>query len=160
MRTIRFTGYYRVSTKAESQKTSFENQPLFFKTVFEQKNKQSKNQGIKYEMVQPFYCDYGETGTKLNRKGFKQMLEDAGLEVEIVEKASYEHPDFPGKVMKQTKYITSVNPKKKPKFEEIWVKSTSRFARNINAYEILQNLRRAGVFVYFIDINKNIFLHF
>lgn len=139
------TGYYRVSTKAESQNTSFSNQPIIFQTLLE--TPRFKN----YKRSEKFYCDYGISGTKLNRPGFKEMLEDAGLDVEIEDKAEIEHPEFPGKIYKQRIYHVSVNPMKKPKFDEIWIKSTSRLARNINAYQILETLKLAKVYVYFID---------
>lgn len=139
------TGYYRVSTKAEAQQTSFKNQPAYFRTLL--KDPKYKN----YRPAKKFYCDWGLSGTKLNRPGFVEMLEDAGLDVEIEDRDDIPHPKYPDKVMKQRLYKVSVNPKKKPKFEEIWIKTTSRFARNINAYEILMTLRNAGVFVYFIS---------
>lgn len=153
-KTIYVAGYYRVSTKAESQKSSFENQPAYFKTILDRRNRMSKVTGVRYEMVESYH-DYGETGTSFNREGFKRMLEEAGLEVEVIEKAEYFNPKYPEKPMKQRKYVTSVDPKKEPKFKEIWIKSTSRFARNINGFEILQTLKRKGVYVYFIDIDKS-----
>lgn len=146
-RIIIMTGYYRVSTKAEAQKSSFKNQPAYFRTLL----KQDKYKH--YRVADKFYCDWGLSGTKLNRPGFKEMLEDAGLDVEIEDRMDIPHPRFPDRFIKQRIYKTSVNPSKKPKFEEIWIKSTSRFARNINAYDILMTLRRAGVFVYFIDLD-------
>lgn len=142
---ITMTGYYRVSTKAEAQETSFKNQPKYFHTLL--KDPKYKN----YRPTKKFYCDWGLSGTKLNRPGFKEMLEDAGLDVEIEDRDDIPHPKYPDKIMKQRIYKVAVNPKKKPKFEEIWIKTTSRFARNINAYEILMTLRNAGVFVYFIS---------
>ena len=145
-KTIITTFYYRVSTKAESQKTSFKAQPALFKTLM------SLPEYKHYKPAQRFYFDYGTSGTKLNRPGFKQMLEDAGLDVEIEDKKKIPHPDYPNKLMNQRIYKVSVNPNKKPLFEEIWIKNTSRFARNINGYQILQTLRLAGVYVYFIDM--------
>ena len=144
---IIMTGYYRVSTKAESQKTSFENQPAYFQLLLEQP------QNSHYIRAEKFYCDYGISGTKLNRPGFVEMLEDAGLDVDIEDKPDIPHPVYPDKVYKQREYHVSVNPKKKPKFDEIWIKSTSRLARNINAYQILETLRLAKVYVFFIDRN-------
>lgn len=144
---IIMTGYYRVSTKAEAQKSSFKNQPAYFRTLLKQGRYKH------YRAADKFYCDWGLSGTKLNRPGFKEMLEDAGLDVEIEDKVGIPHPIYPDKTMKQRIYKVSVNPSKKPKFEEIWIKSTSRFARNINAYNILTTLRLAGVYVYFIDLD-------
>lgn len=146
-RTIIMTGYSRVSTKAESQRTSFEAQPAIFKTLL------SLPEYSHYKPAKEFYCDFGVSGTKLNRPGFKKMLEDAGLDVEIIDKKKIPHPSFPDKLMNQRVYQVSVNPYKKPLFEEIWIKNTSRFARNINGYQIIQTLRLAGVYVYFIDLD-------
>ena len=148
---IRITGYYRVSTKSEAQKSSFEFQPFYFQSILEEPEFRDD-----YERVEKFYCDYGISGTGfLNRDGFKEMLEDAGLKVKIDEETRIPHPDYPDKTMPQKTFITTVDPNKKPKFDEIWCKSTSRFARNINAYDILQNLRRAKVYVFFIDKGLN-----
>ena len=143
--TIIMTGYYRVSTKKEAQQSSFKNQPAYFRTLL--KRPEFKH----YKACDKFYCDYGVSGTKLNRPGFKEMLEDAGLDVEIEDRADIPHPKYPDKMMKQRIYKVSVNPKKKPKFNEIWIRSTSRLARNINAYQILETLRLAKVYVFFID---------
>lgn len=139
------TYYYRVSTKKEAQQTSFKAQPKLFKALI------ARPEFKNYKAYERFYFDYGVSGTKLDRPGFIEMLEDAGLDVEYEDRDDYPHPDYPDKLMKQRIYIIAINPKKKPKFNEIWVKTTSRLARNINAYEILIALRNAGVFVYFID---------
>ena len=148
---IRVTGYYRVSTKSEAQKSSFENQPFYFQSKLEEPEFRDN-----YERVDKFYCDYGISGTGfLNRDGFIEMLKDAGLKVKKDEETRVPHPDYPDKTMPQITLITTVDPTKKPKFDEIWCKSTSRFARNINAYDILHNLRRAKVYVYFIDKDLN-----
>lgn len=143
----RITGYYRVSTKSEAQKSSFEFQPAYFQLTLEDPRFRDT-----HERVEKFYCDYGISGTGfLNRDGFIEMLKDAGLKVKKNVETRVPHPDYPDKTMPQITLITSVDPTKKPKFDEIWCKSTSRFARNINAYDILHNLRRAKVYVYFID---------
>ena len=142
---IRMTGYYRVSTKAEAQKSSFENQPIYFTTTLKQP--QFKD----YVRTQKFYCDYGVSGTKLSRPGFEELLHDAGLTVEIEDKPYISHPDFPDKKMKQRIYKVSIDPNRKPLFDEIWMKSTSRLARNINVLEILNTLTRNHVYVYFLD---------
>lgn len=145
---IIMTAYYRVSTKAETQLSSFHNQADYFRTLL------SLPENKDYKAYERFYYDYGISGTGfLNRDGFNDMLKDAGLDVEIEKKATIAHPSIPGKYLKQNKYSVSVNPNKKPKFNYIWTKTTSRFARNINAYDILCTLRLAGVYVYFIDIN-------
>ena len=142
----KMTAYYRVSTKATQQKSSFANQPDFFRAVLQQPEYGS------FEET-PFYFDYGITGTKLKRDGFIQMLKDAGLRVEQISREKIPHPLYPNKTMSQDKLLVSVDNKKKPKFKEIWVKSTSRFARNINGYEILECLLLKGVYVRFLDNN-------
>ena len=142
------TFYYRVSTKAEAQLSSFHNQADYFKTLL------SLPENKDYKAYEKVYYDYGISGTGfLNRDGFNEMLRDAGLDVEVEIKADIPHPTYPDKFLKQKIYKVSVNPKKKPKFNYIWTKSTSRFARNINGYDILDTLRKAKVYVYFIDIN-------
>lgn len=143
------TSYVRVSTKAEAQLTSFENQPEFFKIVLKQPR--FKN----YRHTPNFYCDYGISGTKLHREGFIQMLEDAGLVVREVKFDSIPHPIYSNRLIPQMTFDVYADPSKKPKFNEIWVKTTSRFARNINAYDIVRALLKKGVSVYFISDDLN-----
>lgn len=147
MAIIRVTGYSRVSTKAEAQLTSIKNQPKHF--IYTLARPEFRN----YKAVKRFYCDYGITGTRLNRTDFLLMLEDAGLIVKTIESEAIPHPLYPDRKIRQVKYVVAVDPTKKPKFDEIWVKTTSRFARNINAYDILETLRLAKVYVYFMDLN-------
>lgn len=66
---ITMTGYYRVSTKKEAQESSFyKYQPAYFSALL--KKPKFKN----YKPYEPFYCDYGVSGTKLDRPGFKKMF--------------------------------------------------------------------------------------
>ncbi len=51
-------------------------------------------------------------------------------------------------------YITVPSSSRKPCFDLIVVRNTSRFARNINATQILEQLRQIKVYVYFCDIDK------
>ncbi|WP_324823474.1 recombinase family protein [Sinanaerobacter sp. ZZT-01] len=143
---IKVTLYYRVSTTAEAQEESFKNQPKFFKLLLGTPEYKKT-----HKAVEKLYCDYGLSGTKLNRDGFNKMLEDAGLVVKIDEGAIIPHPLYPDRKIKQNTYTTYVDPNKKPKFEEIWCKTTSRWARNINAYDIICTLRLAQVYVFFSD---------
>lgn len=145
---IKVTVYYRVSTKAESQEESFKNQPKFYNLLLSQPEYKKTHKAISKS-----YCDYGLSGTKLNRKGFNAMLEDAGLDIEIRKGQDIPHPLYPNRKIKQNKYITTVNPNKKPKFDEIWCKTTSRWSRNINGYDIINTLRLAKVYVFFSDQN-------
>lgn len=144
----RITWYYRVSTKM--QKKSFENQPIEFKELFSDMVKIGKKDLV---MADKVYCDYGETGTKFNRDGFLEMLEDAGLNVTVFEGEKVQVGDDPRKKVRQIKYVTTVNPNKKPLFDTIWMKATSRFARNIEAYDFVKTLKLKGVSLWFIDID-------
>lgn len=78
------------------------------------------------------YADKGITGTSLTkRKDFNRMLTDAGLDIN-----------------NGYKIIA------KPKFDLIFVKNTSRFARNVSVDVILKALALNKVYVYFLDLNK------
>ncbi len=78
------------------------------------------------------YADKGITGTSLTkRKDFNRMLTDAGLDI-------------------NDGYKTIA----KPKFDMIFVKNTSRFARNVSVDVILKALASNKVYVYFLDLNK------
>ncbi len=78
------------------------------------------------------YADKGITGTSLTkRKDFNRMLTDAGLDI-------------------NDGYRIIA----KPKFDMIFVKNTSRFARNVSVDVILKALALNKVYVYFLDLNK------
>ena len=51
-------------------------------------------------------------------------------------------------------YITVPSSSRTPCFDLIIVRNTSRFARNINAVQILEQLKQIKVYVYFCDIDK------
>lgn len=126
--------YSRVSTDSEDQANSLENQLYYFKNAAKNANK------IHYKS----FWDEGLTGTKLNnRQGFNLMLHDAGIDV--VDSID------PRTMKKVTSYYISEY--RNPKFGQIWVKNTSRFARNTFSFEIIQILRRNNVFVYFLEQN-------
>jgi len=137
--------YTRVSTKAEAQKTSIENQPKYFEKLFQRSDIKKK-----YKLVY-FYTDWGISGTKISRLDFDDMLKDAGLRIDKMDYEDIRDPENPNFFRKQIKYIFSANSKSKPLFREIWVKSTSRFARNLKAVDIIDALRDNGVYVRFID---------
>lgn len=114
MSKLRVCAYCRVSTDNDEQLTSYENQ----KSYFEQ---EAISKGHTYIDT---YADKGLTGTKLNnRKEFNRMLYDAGLEVREW------YPDKNDKRVNK-KVTTLVDTNRKPLFDEIWIKNTSRFARN------------------------------
>ena len=126
--------YSRVSTDKDDQLNSLENQLTYFKTAAKERGK------IHYKS----YWDEGLTGTKLNnRAGFNQMLHDAGIDV-------VDDID-PRTMKKRTSYYISEY--RNPKFGQVWLKSTSRFARNTLSFELIQILRRNNVYVYFIQQN-------
>ena len=146
--------YYRISTLSKLQIGSMEKQDLFLKKVIEKLERENPN--IKYEIVGE-ECDWGISGTGfLNRDGFTRMLTDyCGLNVTKVEFEKIPHPRIDGGYIQQRKYIVSVDPKKKPKVNAIFVKSCSRFARSVNAVEIIRALRLAGVYLYVADIRQS-----
>lgn len=123
--------YARVSTDKKDQINSFENQKSFFQREIEKS-------GHKLTKI---YADEGLTGTKLyNKPQFNQMLYDAGLD--IVENK-----------VNGRKHIYSQASDRKPLFNEIWIKNTSRFARLTLSYEIINQLRQKNVYIYFLEQN-------
>ena len=146
--------YCRVSTKSKDQANSFENQKEFFEKYCSEnpdielyKGPTNDNTGI--------YADRGISGTLLHRENFEKLLWDAGLDCGIYEYTPKVFKDV-DRNLYQIKYKAykierTGNP---PLFEEILVKNTSRFARNIKVSAILEELRNLGVYVHFLDINR------
>ena len=134
----RVVAYARVSTNKQDQKNSFENQQSYFLREL------SKNE--EYILVSlptntsGIYADKGTSGTKLVRPQFTQMLLDAGLKQVVSEET--------GKVTDKYEIID------KPKFDIIFVKDTTRFARNVSADDLLKTLRQNNVIVHFLDIQR------
>lgn len=120
--------YARVSTSKESQASSYENQLSYFK------NKIEKEGNTLYHL----YGDEGLTGTNLKREQFIKMLYDAGLDMLNINS--------------QEIFVLS---KRKPKFDIIYTKSTSRLARNTGILEIIKLLKQKNVVIYFEDLNKS-----
>lgn len=119
--------YIRVSTDKIDQQRSLEQQRALLE-------EQYKDSNI------TMYSDTG-TGTSFNRKGFKQLLFDCGLN---------------SKILKDGRLTFEVDPIREPLFNEIIVLSTSRFARNISIIEILRILWDfKKVNVKFIDVQKD-----
>ena len=155
---IKCVFYCRVSTKTDDQINSFENQQKFFYDFIEKnKNKYTvyksdtnENEGI--------YPDKGISGTLLHRKSFEKMLWDCGLDCHEYSYTVDTRTDVDDKTysIEYKDYKIQYNENaKEPKFTEIIVKSTSRFARNIMVTEILRKLMSIGVYVTFLDINKS-----
>ena len=135
---MKVVAYCRVSTDNRDQLNSYENQLSYF-------NREITSKG--HEQIE-IYADRGISGTTFsNRPAFEQMLYDAGLDIKRVGNQQDKR-----KKAQHTIYEVS---DRTPKFEEIWLKNTSRFARNTLSYEIIQNLRTKKVYVYFIEQNLN-----
>ena len=124
---MKVAAYARVSTGSEEQYTSFKNQLSYFT----EKIISEGNELIK------LYADEGLTGTNFKRKGFIDMLYDAGI-------------DFI-KINNQEIFVLS---DRAPLFDIIYVKSTSRLARNTDLMNIIKLLKTKNVDIYFDDLNK------
>lgn len=131
---IKVCAYARVSTNSQDQNNSYENQKSYFEREL------SKNEN--YEFV-GIYADRGISGLKLHREKFNEMLIDAGLDIKEVFSDD----------RRKMKYMV-IESNREPKFHRIFVKNTSRFARNIEVVGILRDLKKKGVFVHFMDIGK------
>lgn len=138
---IKVSCYCRVSTKAEEQEQSFEAQQKYFKEKLSEKNG--------YELVK-IYADRGLSGTDFSKRvEFNKMLEDCGIIKKEVKARETE-------VRKQFISIDYVaDASVTPKFTLIYVKDSSRFARNTEVSRIISRLRDKGVYVYFEDLNKS-----
>ena len=127
--------YCRVSTNKRDQENSFENQKNYFKREIAKSNE--------YELYK-IYADKGITGTSFtNRREFNKMLYDAGLDIKPIYNSN--------KILVKNSYVAS---SREPKFNLIMVKNTSRFARNIVSWDIIRELKKKQVYIYFLDINK------
>lgn len=119
--------YIRVSTDKEDQQRSLKQQRLFLEEEFKDSNIL-------------MYSDTG-TGTSFNRKGFKRLLFDCGLNE---------------KKLKDGRLTFEVDKVRDPLFNEIVVLNTSRFARNIAIIDILRVLwDYKKVNVKFLDVQKD-----
>lgn len=119
--------YIRVSTDKIDQQRSLEQQRALLE-------EQYKNSNI------TMYSDTG-TGTSFNRKGFKKLLFDCGLNE---------------KKLKDGRLTFEVDSIREPLFNEIVVLNTSRFARNIAIIDILRILwDYKKVNVKFLDVQKD-----
>lgn len=153
--------YCRVSTKSGPQASSLDNQQSYFNDFF--------RDNAEYKLYK-IYPDKGISGTLLHRKQFDEMLRDAGLDITTVTPVKVEI----GKVADDTnaevnevsddtnakkyatykKYVVVPSTTRPPKFTEILVRNTSRFARNVMVTDILTELASKGVYVRFLDVNK------
>lgn len=126
---IKVAAYCRVSTGSEEQETSFWNQQSYFEREI------TKSKDLTLFRL---YADRGITGTSLNRREeFSRMLYDAGLDET--------------KINSKKSVFTASH--REPQFQQIFVKGTSRFSRNVLVIDVLRELLKKGVHVYFLDIN-------
>ncbi|NFA42142.1 recombinase family protein [Clostridium botulinum] len=138
---IKVSCYCRVSTNKDEQEQSFEAQQKYFK------EKLSKDNG--YDLVE-VYADRGLSGTDFSkREQFNKMLEDCG----IIKKEVKARETEIRKQFISIDYVADADIK--PKFTLIYVKDSSRFARNTEVNRIISRLRDKGVYVYFEDLNKS-----
>lgn len=146
--------YARVSTSSKEQASSFENQKSFFEDYIEKSDK--------YELYN-IYADPGVSGTLFKRKQFEKMLYDAGIDLTIDPEEIVKPKDLnvlsdeaEGKpsTIHYINYTVKISSTRQPKFNEILVRNTSRFARNVEVDLILKRLHKNHVYVRFLDIDK------
>jgi DNA invertase Pin-like site-specific DNA recombinase len=139
----RVVAYARVSTDKEEQKTSISHQKTIVREFCKQQHDNYTMSQITVDGLcdKGVYYDIGTSGTKLSRPAFDRMLLDAGL-TPIIDADT-------------NKATVKYKQDKKPKFDVILVKDTSRFSRNVAVVDILQELLNNGVVVYFLDKNFN-----
>lgn len=126
--------YARVSTDSENQENSFENQSNYFENAVNERDNLT---------FYKLYSDKGLSGVYWKKRdGFNKMLHDAGIDV-------IKEYDIRSK-REETKYYVST---RTPKFGQIWIKNTARFARNTFSFEIIEKLREKGVYVNFVTQN-------
>ncbi|QWU14187.1 Site-specific DNA recombinase [Paenibacillus sophorae] len=120
--------YCRVSTEHESQLNSLDNQTYYF----EEKTEKSG----KYELYR-IYADQGLSATSWKkREYFKEMLADAGLDIEI-----------------HRKEIKAYVSNREPRFRRILIKDVSRFSRNASeGLELVTKLREKNVHIDFVSL--------
>lgn len=136
----RICAYVRVSTNTADQENSYNNQYEYFSNAI-------TNAGHIFAGI---YADKGLTGTKLTRPEFDRMIIDAGIDILKL----YSNNSDKRKSKQHIVYEIS---DREPKFDEVWVKNSSRFARNTLSYEIIEKLKHKGVNIFFTDyaINTN-----
>ena len=132
----RCVAYARVSTDKKDQLNSLQNQKTYFQRELEHNNNiRLVHMNINGLCEDGVYYDEGRSGTKLHRPAFDKMLEDAGLQA-VIDADSEE---------KTTAYKIV----RKSKFDYIFVKDTTRFARNVSVDAILKTLAENKVYVRF-----------
>ena len=131
----RISAYCRVSTDKDDQINSLDNQKSFFQREIEAQG----------HILHHIYADPGLSGTKMEtRQQFIAMLHDAGLDISTVTTTVNRR--------RKTHTVYDVSDRT-PAFDEIWIKNTSRFARNTLSYEIISKLRAKRVNIHFMSEN-------
>ncbi|MGV2887895.1 recombinase family protein [Paenibacillus taichungensis] len=129
MRKIKVVAYCRVSTNSKEQESSYENQHLFFR---------ERASTMEDEELVRIYADKGLTATSIKRRvEFKQMLYDAGIN------------EYRGR----DEFTYEIDHTRKPLFDKIYVRNTSRFTRDASIISILRALLKNKVYVHFLDID-------
>lgn len=125
---ISVCAYCRVSLDDADQLNSLMHQRQYFE--------QEAEKSEKYEFVK-IYADAGLSATSWKkREQFKQMLIDAGLDIDILKK----------------ELRVSLSDRE-PKFKRILIKDVSRFSRNAQqGLEIVTKLREKGVHLDFVSV--------
>lgn len=128
---IRAVAYTRVSTKREQQEKSYRNQQEYYKYLCEEEG---------YNLIET-YADKG-SGTNASRPQFLKMLYDAGIDAFKLEGSK--------------DYDYKISETRKPLFDLIICKDTSRFARNASeGMTLVKRLRKLGVHIFFESRNTS-----
>ncbi|HEY2494868.1 MAG TPA: recombinase family protein [Paenibacillus sp.] len=121
-------GYGRVSTKHDDQLNSLEAQ------IDHYTNYTNDKEGM--ELYKMYHDSLSATRWE-NRKGFRELLHDAGLDVFTSDKGTM---------------VIELSDRE-PLFTKILVKDVSRFTRNVNDNRIFTLLRDKGVYIDFTNMN-------
>lgn len=133
MNKVDVVGYARVSTSKDEQDHSYESQKSYFTEALQQ------SRYCHFNLLK-VYSDK-KTATKFKRKGFLEMIEDAGIKVDTDKESR--------------KLSFNPNPTKSPMFKYILVSNLSRFARDLLAVDPIRELRNKGVYIIFLDSGKS-----
>lgn len=124
---VNIGAYARVSTKKDDQENSLEAQKDYYLRYADDK------EGM--ELYNLYHDSISATGWK-KRKGFIQMLHDAGLDVNVTERGTM---------------VLELSDRE-PLFNRIVTKDISRFTRSVTDEDIFRKLKDKGVFVDFTNV--------
>lgn len=132
---MRVVAYCRVSTESEEQYGSLKEQEKHFKDYCKRE---------KYSLIKT-YSDRGRSGKNVDREGFKEMLENAGLKVTKQDIGNTHNIELTDR---------------EPSFDYILVKDVSRFSRSVADGKLLvKQLREKNVHIIFENNNINTKTH-